>query len=196
MLFSTDNMKRLLAMKPGEDAVWAALEAPVFKTHDGYFGYYVHGDPDNLWTVDCIKGVSPKVFRPAKLTYAGRLDGPDGDHAFAFFGENGSRPGYVMTWPQHYRATSSRPVNVLGDALRDGARLDHVKAFFDRDECAAKCRELNGNFCFSDALGSLGKWYEKTLGDMQRQLRECLAADYVVDPVEKLKDAVAGEDRE
>ena len=47
MQFTIDNRDRLLEMKPGEDIVWAAVKTPVFQTHDGYFGHYLCGNPDD-----------------------------------------------------------------------------------------------------------------------------------------------------
>lgn len=205
MQFTIDNRDRLLEMRPGEDTVWAAVKTPVFRTHDGYFGHYIHGDPDDPWTVDCIKGVSSGVFKSTEMTYVGRFEMPNdrSNYLFVFSAERGAAlryHGYVMPW---YRvsvdslsAAKTLSAGTFCAILCEKNRIDFGKAFFDRDECAAKCRDLNRNYCVSDAVGSLGKWYEKTLNDMQRQLTECLNADYVVDPVEKLKNAVEGKDEE
>lgn len=204
MQFTIDNRDRLLEMKPGEDTVWAAVKTSVFQMHDGYFGHYLCGNPDDPWTIDCIEGVSPKIFMPQKLTYVGRFDMPNSrsDYLFVFSAKNNDLRFYgrVMPW-YHNGFTSFADVKRLSggtfcNLLSEHSLVDFDQAFFDREECAAKCRDLNQNFCHSDALGSLGKWYEKTLNDMQRQLTECLNADYVVDPVEKLKNAVAGKDEE
>lgn len=202
MQFTIDNRDRLLSLKPGEDTVWAAVKTPVFRTHGGYFGHYMHGDLDDSWTIDCIRGESPDVFKPAEMTYVGRFEMPDdrSNYLFAFSDKYGASlryHGYVMPWyrvgADLFSASETLSAGAFYDMLGEKNRIDFDKAFFDRDECAAKCRELNWNYCFSDAVGSLGKWYEKTLDDMRRQLDECLNADWVVDPVEKLKNAVKGE---
>ena len=86
MQFTIDNRDRLLEMKPGEDIVWTAAKTPVFQTHDGHFGHYLCGNPDDPWTVDCIEGVSPKVFMPQKLVYVGQFNMPGSrsDYLFVF----------------------------------------------------------------------------------------------------------------
>lgn len=198
MRFTMDNRDRLLSLKPGEDTVWAAVKTPVFQTHDGYFGHYMHGDPYDPWTTDCIRGESPTVFKPTEMTYVGRFEMPDNksNYLFAFSDKYGASlryHSYVMPW-YNIGADPFFTAETFCAILCEKNRIDFDKAFFDREECAAKCRDLNKNFCCSDAIGSLGKWYEKTLDDMQRQLAECLNADYVVNPVEKLKNAVKGED--
>jgi len=204
MQFTTNNRDRLLEMKPSKDTVWAAVKTPVFKMHDGYFGHYSYGDPDDPWTVDCIKGVSPEVFKPQELTYAGRFDMPDSrvNYLFVFSAKNDDLcyHGRVMPW-YYNRFVSFYDAKQLSGGtfyhfLAERNMLDFNKVFFGRDECAEKCRELNKNFSVSDAIGSFGKWYEKTLEDMQKQLTECLNADYVVDPVEKLKKTVEGKNED
>lgn len=203
MDYTLDNREKLLSLKPGEDTVWAAVKTPVFRTHDGYFGHYMHGDPDDPWTTDCIRGESPVVFKPTEMTYTGRFEMPGDGMSYLFvfsdkYGESLPHHGRVMPWyyagadPFAVRKTLS--AGAFCAMLSEENRIDCDKTFFDRDECAVKCRSLNQNYCVSDAVGSLGKWYEKTLDDMRRQLDECLCADWVVDPVEKLKDAVKGED--
>ena len=166
----------------------------MFQTHHGYFGHYVHGDPDEPWTTACIRGESPVVFKPTEMTYVGKFEMP-GDslnYLFVFSVKYGSAlrySGYVMPWHNVGVDPFSKVLSAgtFGAMLKEENRIDTDNTFFDRDECAAKCRELNQNYCVSDAVGSLGKWYEKTLDDMRRQLDECLNADWVVDPVEKLK---------
>ena len=194
------NRDRLLKMKPGEDVVWIAAEMPVFRMHDGYFGHYLDGNPDDPWAVNCIKGTSPKVFMPQKLTYVGRFDMPDSssDYLFVFSARNNDLRFYgrVMSWYHNGFTSFADTKRLTGgtfcNLLSEHSLVSFDKAFFDREECAVKCRDLNQKFCCSDALGNLGKWYEKTLYDMQKQLTECLNADYVVNPVEKLKNAVEG----
>ena len=204
MQFTIDNRDRLLSLKLGEDTVWAAVKTPVFRTHDGYFGHYMHGDPDDpddSWTTDCIRGESPDVFKPTEMTYVGRFEIPNNksNYLFAFSDKYGASlryHGYVMPW---YRinvdplsAAKTLSAETFCAILCEKNRIDFDKTFFSREECVVKCRDLNRNYCISDAVGSLGKWYEKTLDDMRRQLDECLNSDWIVDPVEKLKNAVKG----
>lgn len=103
MQFTLDNRDRLLSLKPGKDTVWAAVKTPVFRTHGGYFGHYMHGDPDDLWATDCIRGESPNVFKPTEITYVGRFEMPDdrSNYLFVFSDKYGSAlqyHGYVMPW--------------------------------------------------------------------------------------------------
>ena len=192
-------MDKLLAMKPGNDFVWAAVETAVFKTYAGYFGYYLDGDPNDPWPVKCIKGTSPTVFKPRMFKYVGRFDmyNSGTDYLFVFSGNRGDNlcfSGIVMPWYSEYRVfadAKNLSGKILSGMFNEKRVLHADRAFFNREDCAARCRELNAS-----RVGNFGhdeKWYEKTLENMQTQLRECFSADYVVDPVEKLKNTVAGE---
>ena len=202
MQYNDENLKKLLDLEPNKDFVYAAERMPVFKMHGGYFGHYTYGDPYNPWTVNCIEGVSPTVFRPHKLKYAGRFDMPDNrsDKLFVFSdGDDLCRSGYAMPWyfdgPPFYRGETFSS-GAFRYFLKEKNVLDFDRVFFDEEECILKCRTLNQSYCLGDGVGKFGKWYEKTLDDMQSQLRECLNSDYVVDPIEKLKRTVEGKNEE
>lgn len=204
MNYEPENSGRLRAMKPAKsvddgNSVWACMPAPLFKTHDGYFGRHVWGDPHDPWELRCLEGKSPVVFKPMRLFYAGRFDlagGFDSLYVFKKSIEECPEYGVAMPWSSDcYRCvrTELTANSLVPYILTDGRWLDYHEAFFTKDECVVKCREMNTRSCKGCAIAQDGKWYRKTLEDMSRQLEECLASDWVADPAETLKKAVKGD---
>lgn len=191
---NTENINKLLSLETGAE-VWTCKLSPIFSMHDGYFGHYAWGDDYDPWTINCIEGKSPTVFKPMKIFYEGRFDavGSSCDKVFVFAtclnptSFSSERLVLPLYW-EGYRPPKLEVNARLFDSIVDRKQwLSIDKIFFTKEECLSKCRDLNLSWSSSSGIGAYGKWYMKTLNKMKKELAECMKAEWVVDPVEQVK---------
>ena len=194
MTKNPEDIKRLLDLKPG-DKIWACKLSSVFSTSNGYFGHYSWGDNYDPWTIYCIEGKSPTVFKPVKLFYEGRFDAVEVSNSKMFVFASSLNPTSFSNerfmLPLYYEGYKPSGLHIdakcFDQLISDKQLLRFDSVHFTEEECLKKCRDLNSNWQFSSGIGAYGKWYMKTLNKMKKELAECMRAEWVVDPEEQLK---------
>lgn len=198
MTKNSEDIKKLLDLKPG-DEIWTCKLSPVFSTNDGYFGSYSWGDSYDPWTIHCIEGKSPTVFKPVKLFYEGRFDAAEVSSSKMFVFASSLSPTSFSNerfmLPLYYEGYKMPGLQidakVFDHLILDKQLLRFDRVHFTKDECLKKCRDLNSSWQFSSGIGAYGKWYMKTLNKMKKELFECMKAEWVVDPRKQIEKDLA-----
>lgn len=181
------------ALVPGESFVWAARQQPLFKTHNGYFGYRVDGYG---YEQHYIEGSSPLVYKPLRLTYVGMLSAKGTNDRIVVLTANDywlRSDTYVVNLSCGFCTPGQ--VDLSSDFLyaiaRDNTVIDADKIALTEQKCFERCRYFNTQRSMrylDHGLNLLteGKHYRDTLNSMLKQLDEAEHAEYMVSPEEQI----------
>lgn len=182
------------SLTPGKSFVWVAKMQPLFKTYNGSFGVVVD---DSGYKQHYIKGCSPLVYKPLKLTYVGMFSAKGTNDKIMVLTANDSwlrSDTYVVNFPGGYRTNNKIELNSdFLYAIADGKTIIDVdKLALTEANCYELCRYFNTQRSMrylDHGLNLLreGKYYRETLKSMLKQLDEAEHAEYMVDPKEQLE---------
>lgn len=204
---SSENIKKLLKLKPNED-VWAAVKCDLFKTYSDYdrakyFGHWEKPFRDTSYSINCIEGASPKVYKAKKLIYLGMFEAQGTFDKVFVFSDGSDRhlrfSSYILLYDgDMQRFNSYGPLKISSDAFSffDRARqLDYELIAFNEEDCLKICRELNGRWRndlrYID-FKEKGLYIKKTLKSMMRQLDDFMHSEHMVDPATEVKKDLNG----
>lgn len=209
---SSDNIKKLLKLKSKEDYVWAVIKCDLFQTHrpfagddTRYFGSYKKPFRDTSYSINCIEGKSPQVYKLKKLTYLGMFESKDTSDKVFVFTDCRDRDlrfsGYILPFEYGFRTRFTNPLVLSCDVflMFDEKRtLDIELVAFSEEDGLKICRELNGtwqNDMRYNNFAETGVYIKKTLKSMMKQLDDFMHSEYVVDPEVELKKDINGRER-
>ena len=195
VLTKQEKIDKLNAMAPNQDYVWAAIEVNLFKTYGGYFGKYEKPFRDTSYSINCIEGKSPKIYKLKKLMYLGYFEAKNTrDKVYVFsdkFEDNDlSFSGYILPYEHGYRGAYDfrKPPKISSEIFTRNFKYDRVLDLdliaFTENEGLKICREYNrhwrNDMRYKDFLEE-GKYIKKTLNSMLKQLNEFMTSEYFVD---------------
>ena len=198
---ASDNIEKLLKLKPRKSYIWAAVKCKLFKTYNGCFGQFTKLFRDTSYDINCIEGTSPLVYKLKKLVYVGAFESKqNNDMLFVFYDMKGGLTSsyYVLPYDSHLYNPLSRSYYeapyMSCDAFNNidqKHRLDIELIAFNEDDGLKICRELNGNWSRDMrfiGFAETGKYIKKTLESMMQQLDCFMKSEYMVDPVKEVEN--------
>ena len=201
----------LCHLQPSKDYVYVACKQDLFKTYQPFassstrcFGSYVKSYRDSSYDINCIEGVSPKVYKTKKLLYVGVFEGQSSpyDKLFVFSDcdcHDMRFSGYVLPYHSGFSnyanyALSSDVVYAIGDKHV----LDIELMAKSEEDCLKICRELNcewHNDMRFIGFAEKAPYIKKTLKSMMKQLDDFMKSECMVDPKTQIeKDLNGNED--
>lgn len=196
---ASDNIEKLLKLKPRESYVWAAMKCKLFKTYDGYFGQFTKPFRDTSYDINCIEGTSPLVYKLKKLVYVGAFEAKQSNNMlFIFYDmESGFQSDYYvlpydntpyLTWSLNEAPYLS--CDAFG-SIDKKHLLDIELIAFNEEDGLKICRELNRNWSRDMrfiGFTETGKYIKKTLESMMQQLDCFMKSEYMIDPAKEVEN--------
>lgn len=201
---ASHNINKLLQLKPNEDCVWAAVKCDLFTTyndycstnHQTYFGHWDMPFKDTSYSINCIEGKSPKVYKLKKLTYLGKFESKETFDKIFVFTDRSDRDlrfsSYILPFEHGFRTRFNDPPELSSDVFSSidvTRRLDIELISFNEEDGLKICRELNG--CWRNDyryinFAEQGIYIKKTLKSMLKQLDEFMKSEYMIDYVKAI----------